>query len=225
MFCLSHVAMGQKFRSSVNIPIPTRIDQNGAPAPKWDPIGFDNHSHVSEFSADGLVCCMLSPQLASRPWPKPTGDDSRTPAPSPPSLSFSSGCKRCNCFVQPLQFALLSCFTAFDWNECFSRWWAPVTFLFLGKRDSVLCIFSLKGHTETNHVGAFARCRPPPRLVGLRLRGANLPSVSRRLFEGGFSILFNHPSFKNRLVPPLFFGFPEKTKTPGKNGEGSPRVF
>ena len=32
----------------VNIPIPTKIwtETGGAPTPKWDPIGFDNHSQI-----------------------------------------------------------------------------------------------------------------------------------------------------------------------------------
>ena len=43
----THLAMGQKLVPSVNIPIPTKIKtkMGGAPTPKWDPIGLDNHSH------------------------------------------------------------------------------------------------------------------------------------------------------------------------------------
>ena len=41
--------MGQNPVPPVNIPIPTKIGpkMGGAPTPKWDPIGFDNHSRMS----------------------------------------------------------------------------------------------------------------------------------------------------------------------------------
>ena len=40
------MAMGQKPVAPVNIPIPTKLGpkMGGAPAPKWDPMGFDTHS-------------------------------------------------------------------------------------------------------------------------------------------------------------------------------------
>ena len=42
------VAMGQNPVPPANIPSPTKIGSKmgGASTPNWDPIGFDNHSHV-----------------------------------------------------------------------------------------------------------------------------------------------------------------------------------
>ena len=42
------MAMGQSRVPPVNIPIPSKIGSKtgGAPTPKWDPIGFDNHSQI-----------------------------------------------------------------------------------------------------------------------------------------------------------------------------------
>ena len=47
--------MGQKPVLPVNIPILTKIGSKmgGAPAPKWDPIGFDPTTMSREYSAKG----------------------------------------------------------------------------------------------------------------------------------------------------------------------------
>ena len=47
-----HLAMGQEPVPPVNIPIPTKIDSKmggNSPTPTWDPIGFDNHTHLFRF--------------------------------------------------------------------------------------------------------------------------------------------------------------------------------
>ena len=67
----SQMAMSQNPIPPVNIPIPTKIGSKmgGAPTPKWDPIGFDNHSHM-DFSNYS--------QRTTKPFRE--GDNHRSPA-------------------------------------------------------------------------------------------------------------------------------------------------
>ena len=48
-----YLAMGQKPAPAVNIPIPTTTGSKmgGAPTSQWDPVGFDNHSHLLKIEA------------------------------------------------------------------------------------------------------------------------------------------------------------------------------
>ena len=48
---MAQMAMGQNPVPPVNIPIPTKVSKmGGAPTPKWDTIGFDNHGQIVSLS-------------------------------------------------------------------------------------------------------------------------------------------------------------------------------
>ena len=59
----------------MNIPTPTKIGSNmgGAPTPKWDPMGFDDHGHMADFPLGAMFVPGPNPKTSHPPRGDPAG--------------------------------------------------------------------------------------------------------------------------------------------------------